>query len=118
MAGLTRLGVTTTPALKPLFESVARTSAASFLKSRNVRTTPDQGGAQPAIEESEAVPQGSFYPLARLSDTHEMLRQTCRDFADRELKPVAGMLDKVVRRFFHVCFIASDRRIYVYLFFF
>merc|ERR1712198_423221 len=42
----------------------------------------------------ESDPQGSFYPLARLSDTHEMLRQTCRDFADRELKPIAGILDK------------------------
>lgn len=94
MAGLTRLGVTTTPVLKPLLESVTKTSAASLLKSRNVRTTPDQGGAQPALEESEGAPQGAFYPLARLSDTHEMLRQTCRDFADRELKPIAGMLDK------------------------
>ena len=102
MAGLTRLGVTTTPALKPLLESVTKTSAASFLKSRNVRTTADQGGAQPALEEVEGPPQGAFYPLARLSDTHEMLRQTCRDFADRELKPVAGMLDKVIWRFFHV----------------
>jgi len=32
--------------------------------------------------------------LAMLSDTHEMLRQTCRDFADRELAPIAGALDK------------------------
>merc|ERR1719383_427870 len=42
----------------------------------------------------ESDPQGSFYPLARLSETHEMLRQTCRDFADKELKPIAGVLDK------------------------
>merc|ERR1719423_566590 len=42
----------------------------------------------------ESDPQGSFYPLARLSETHEMLRQTCRDFADKELKPIAGILDK------------------------
>ena len=29
-----------------------------------------------------------------LSETHEMLRTTCRDFADKELKPIAGELDK------------------------
>ena len=29
-----------------------------------------------------------------LPETHQMLRQTCRDFAERELKPIAGALDK------------------------
>lgn len=29
-----------------------------------------------------------------LPDTHQMLRQTCRDFADNELKPIAGIIDK------------------------
>lgn len=29
-----------------------------------------------------------------LPDTHQMLRQTCRDFADKELVPIAGKLDK------------------------
>jgi butyryl-CoA dehydrogenase len=29
-----------------------------------------------------------------LSETHEMLRETCRAFADKELKPVAGELDR------------------------
>lgn len=32
--------------------------------------------------------------LAGLPETHEMLRKTCVDFADNELKPVAGMVDK------------------------
>ncbi|CAH3151279.1 unnamed protein product [Pocillopora meandrina] len=32
--------------------------------------------------------------LARLPETHEMLRKTCRDFADNELIPIAGNLDK------------------------
>jgi butyryl-CoA dehydrogenase len=32
--------------------------------------------------------------LFTLSESHEMLRKTCRDFADRELKPRAGELDK------------------------
>jgi butyryl-CoA dehydrogenase len=29
-----------------------------------------------------------------LSETHEMLRKTCREFADKELVPIAGELDK------------------------
>lgn len=32
--------------------------------------------------------------LSGLPDTHEMLRQTCRDFADNELAPVAARLDQ------------------------
>ena len=32
--------------------------------------------------------------LAKLSETHEMLRKTCRDFADNELVPIAASLDK------------------------
>jgi len=94
MAGITRLGVRLAPSLKSLTETATKTSSTSMLTStRNVQTTSDHGRAQPAVkEESEA--HGSFYPLARLSDTHEMLRQTCRDFADREIKPIAGILDK------------------------
>ncbi|XP_033118920.1 short-chain specific acyl-CoA dehydrogenase, mitochondrial-like isoform X2 [Anneissia japonica] len=34
------------------------------------------------------------HSLAALSETHEMLRKTCRDFADNELAPIAGQLDK------------------------
>ncbi|XP_077534022.1 short-chain specific acyl-CoA dehydrogenase, mitochondrial-like isoform X1 [Haemaphysalis longicornis] len=29
-----------------------------------------------------------------LPETHEMLRKTCREFAEKELKPIAGVLDK------------------------
>ncbi|VDI27709.1 butyryl-CoA dehydrogenase [Mytilus galloprovincialis] len=32
--------------------------------------------------------------LAELSETHQMLQKTCRDFADNELVPIAGKLDK------------------------
>uniref|UniRef100_A0A8C5EHW4 Short-chain specific acyl-CoA dehydrogenase, mitochondrial n=1 Tax=Gouania willdenowi TaxID=441366 RepID=A0A8C5EHW4_GOUWI len=32
--------------------------------------------------------------LAELPETHQILRQTCRDYADRELTPVAAQLDK------------------------
>lgn len=32
--------------------------------------------------------------LVELPETHEMLRKTCRDFADKELIPIAAKLDK------------------------
>ena len=32
--------------------------------------------------------------MGYMSEEHEMLRETCRDFADTQLKPIAGMLDK------------------------
>uniref|UniRef100_A0A3Q1HJN2 Short-chain specific acyl-CoA dehydrogenase, mitochondrial n=2 Tax=Anabas testudineus TaxID=64144 RepID=A0A3Q1HJN2_ANATE len=32
--------------------------------------------------------------LAELPETHQILRQTCRDYADRELAPIAAKLDK------------------------
>ena len=32
--------------------------------------------------------------MFQLSETHEMLKKTCRDFADKELMPIAGELDK------------------------
>ncbi|XP_038590070.1 short-chain specific acyl-CoA dehydrogenase, mitochondrial [Micropterus salmoides] len=32
--------------------------------------------------------------LAELPETHQILRQTCRDYADRELTPIAAKLDK------------------------
>lgn len=32
--------------------------------------------------------------LSSLSETHQMLRQTCRDFADNELKPLAAKTDR------------------------
>ena len=34
------------------------------------------------------------HPFALLPETHEMLRKTCRDFADEVLKPIAGDVDK------------------------
>lgn len=32
--------------------------------------------------------------LSALSETHQMLQSTCRNFADNELKPIAGKIDK------------------------
>ncbi|XP_023994070.1 short-chain specific acyl-CoA dehydrogenase, mitochondrial-like [Salvelinus namaycush] len=36
----------------------------------------------------------SLSSLAELPEMHQMMRQTCRDYADRELGPIAGKLDK------------------------
>ncbi|KAM4527206.1 short-chain specific acyl-CoA dehydrogenase, mitochondrial [Odontesthes bonariensis] len=36
----------------------------------------------------------SLTQLAELPETHQILRQTCRDYADRELSPIAAKLDK------------------------
>lgn len=36
----------------------------------------------------------SLSQLAELPETHQILRQTCRDFADKELAPIAAKLDK------------------------
>ena len=33
-------------------------------------------------------------PLGELAEEHEMLRQTCRDFAQQQLKPIAAELDR------------------------
>lgn len=32
--------------------------------------------------------------LSSLSETHQMLQKTCRDFAEGELKPIAAKIDK------------------------
>ncbi|XP_069475881.1 short-chain specific acyl-CoA dehydrogenase, mitochondrial [Ambystoma mexicanum] len=36
----------------------------------------------------------TLYQTVELPDTHQMLRQTCRDFAEKELIPIAARLDK------------------------
>lgn len=36
----------------------------------------------------------ALHNLVNLPETHQMLQKTCRDFADTELAPIAGMLDK------------------------
>lgn len=36
----------------------------------------------------------TVYQSAELPETHQMLRQTCRDFAEKELMPLAAQLDK------------------------
>lgn len=37
---------------------------------------------------------GQMHPFAQLPETHEMLRNTCRNFADSVLKPIAGDIDQ------------------------
>ncbi|XP_038619559.1 short-chain specific acyl-CoA dehydrogenase, mitochondrial [Tachyglossus aculeatus] len=36
----------------------------------------------------------TVYQTVELPETHQMLRQTCRDFAEKELVPIAAQLDK------------------------
>ncbi|XP_033030769.1 short-chain specific acyl-CoA dehydrogenase, mitochondrial [Lacerta agilis] len=36
----------------------------------------------------------TVYQTVELPETHQMLRQTCRDFAEKELAPIAAQLDK------------------------
>lgn len=38
--------------------------------------------------------QRGIASLTALSDTHQMLQKTCRDFADGELKPIAAKIDR------------------------
>lgn len=40
------------------------------------------------------APQRNIASLSALSETHKLLRETCRSFADNELKPIAGKIDK------------------------
>lgn len=36
----------------------------------------------------------TVYQSVELPETHQMLRQTCRDFAEKELVPIAAQVDK------------------------
>lgn len=38
--------------------------------------------------------QRGIASLSSLSETHQMLQKTCRDFADNELKPLAAKTDR------------------------
>lgn len=40
------------------------------------------------------APQRNIASLSALSETHKILRETCRSFADNELKPIAAKIDK------------------------
>lgn len=40
------------------------------------------------------VMKRSISSLSSLSETHQMLYKTCRDFAEGELKPIAAKVDK------------------------
>lgn len=41
-----------------------------------------------------AVTKRGIASLSALSETHQILQKTCRDFANSELRPIAGKLDK------------------------
>ncbi|KAH9377135.1 hypothetical protein HPB48_008262 [Haemaphysalis longicornis] len=48
----------------------------------------------PSLTHRSSRWHGARNLFAQLPETHEMLRKTCREFADKELKPIAGALDK------------------------
>ncbi|KAJ8044247.1 Short-chain specific acyl-CoA dehydrogenase, mitochondrial [Holothuria leucospilota] len=44
---------------------------------------------------SQIVPnRRGLSALAELPETHQMMKKTCADFADNELKPIASQIDK------------------------
>merc|ERR1719272_1278016 len=47
-----------------------------------------------AIRGVRRLSSQTVLPLTELEPEHEMLRQTCRDFAQQQLKPIAGELDR------------------------
>ena len=47
-----------------------------------------------ATSERIIRPRRHVSNLAKLPETHDMLRKTCRDFANNELVPIAAGLDK------------------------
>ncbi|KAL7648935.1 UNVERIFIED_CONTAM: hypothetical protein RMT77_000870 [Armadillidium vulgare] len=78
-----------------LINLLQRVNAITCLKNRfSSVTTPILA---PAPNKWTSTCKRSMSGLASLSETHEMLRKTCRDFADSELKPIAGIIDKEQR---------------------
>ena len=57
--------------------------------------TKSLSGCNGALQDQCAM--RGFSCLASLPETHQMLRKTCRDFADKELVPIAAKLDKECR---------------------
>jgi len=47
-----------------------------------------------STNQSYAENDEGLHPFAQLPETHEMLRKTCRDYADSVLKPIAGEVDQ------------------------
>ncbi|XP_066507203.1 short-chain specific acyl-CoA dehydrogenase, mitochondrial [Hoplias malabaricus] len=50
--------------------------------------------ARKALSMAVSCGTRSLTQLAELPELHQMLRQTCRDYAEKELAPIAGQLDK------------------------
>ena len=63
-----------------------------FLTSRGVSTTPIDK-QQTELQEKSASIHGAA-TFTDLPETHQMLKDTCRQFAEAELWPIAGEIDK------------------------
>ena len=68
-----------------MLQRVAARGASSRLLARAARV---------AVRRQSTEASADDEPIGYMSETHQMLQQTCRDFADAQLKPIAHELDK------------------------
>ena len=64
-----------------------------LLSSRGVSTTPIDKQSETDLQEKSASIHGAA-TFTDLPETHQMLKDTCRQFAEAELWPIAGEIDK------------------------
>eukprot|EP00093_Oithona_nana_P005000 05000.XXX_117496_119346_1 [CDS] Oithona nana genome sequencing. len=67
-----------------------------LLSSRGVSTTPIDKQTEADLQEKSASIHGAA-TFTDLPETHQMLKDTCRQFAEAELWPIAGEIDKTCR---------------------
>jgi len=68
-----------------------RPLATCLSSSARIQSAPARRAALRGVRRLSTQP---VYPTTELEPEHEMLRQTCRDFAQQQLKPIAGDLDR------------------------
>jgi len=78
--------------LSNLSRTLAKSLALRSLPSRCISTTPTMR-QQPDLEDSEDSGLGQA-TMIDLPETHQMLKDTCRQFAEAELWPIAGPIDR------------------------
>ena len=94
-------GVDDEEAIARFARVAAKSSRAEISSSRNaamlLRRCPRALAAAPRLRAARrllSTELADVSPALDLAEEHEMMRQMCRDFADNELKPIAGQLDK------------------------
>lgn len=63
-------------------------------KGKSLKILPDSALLWTALRVRDWRRLHTVYQSVELPETHRMLRQTCRDFAEKELVPIAAQLDK------------------------